>query len=761
MAADNVRLQVILNGIDKLSAPFRAAKEGASSLSKIVSQQKQELLALNKSLDNISGYKKLTDESQTLSNSLVAAKQRLKDLTAQIVSTQNPSKNLKQEFDEARRSVKALEYTQELHNKTLIEAKQRLGDAGKNAGTMAAHERQLRGAIESTNASLNNQNKKLERLQDRQRRIAQHKQAMQSAIMRGAAGYGLVQTASGTLENTLAPAVSAFAELEAAKTQLKVSLMNAKGDVGADFEQIAALATKLGDRLPGTTSDFMNMMTMLKKQGMSSTAILGGLGEAAAYIGVQLKLPSEQAAEFASKMQDATRTQETDMMGLMDVIQRMSGVGVETDNMLQAFMKLSPAMDMVKRQGLDGAKAFAPFIVMMDQAGMRGESAGNAIRKVVQASLNVDKIKDATFGTGISLNFTNGKGEFGGIEKMMSELQKLKKLNTVKRLEVMKGVFGDDAETLQVLAKVIDQGQAGYDSVVKKMQAQADLQQRVNEQLGTLSALWEAASGTFTNTLAVFGEAISPELKSLTQWFGSLSEKLGAFAKEHPGVVRAVVAIIVVLTALMAVIGVVMMGIAAFGAAFALITSPITITVLAVVALIALLATSAYMVYNNWDGIVGGLKALWESLVDVVKSVGNAISIAWDSMIEAISRKLEWIFGKYDALKSALGSGWDWVKEKTGFGGVVNAGKQITAGVAMGAAAAMPLAAAPVQFNGGGMLKAPAVAAGQQAAAPIAITVMPSPGMDEKLLAKEVQKQMSAAQQRDAAAKRSKLSDKD
>lgn len=144
------------------------------------------------------------------------------------------------------------------------------------------------------------------------------------------------------------------------------------------------------------------------------------------------------------------------------------------------------------------------------------------------------KIAKVTKGTGISLDFTNGKGEFGGIEKMYTELAKLQKLNTEQRLKVLKGIFGDDAETLQALNTMISKGQEGYNEFAAKMEAQASLNQRVNEQLGTLSNLWDAATGTFTNFLASMGEAIAPELKSVVTWIGEVNEKLSAWAAKNP-----------------------------------------------------------------------------------------------------------------------------------------------------------------------------------------------------------------------------------
>jgi TP901 family phage tail tape measure protein len=121
---------------------------------------------------------------------------------------------------------------------------------------------------------------------------------------------------------TLLAPVKAYSESENAANQLAGSMMGPGGKVAPEFEKINQLAVALGDRLPGTTADFQNMMTMLRRQGMSAQVILGGLGESAAYLGVQLQMAPTAAAEFAAKLQDATQTSEKDMMNLMDVIQK-------------------------------------------------------------------------------------------------------------------------------------------------------------------------------------------------------------------------------------------------------------------------------------------------------------------------------------------------------------------------------------------------------------------------------------------------------
>ncbi|URV22498.1 baseplate protein [Escherichia coli] len=105
-------------------------------------------------------------------------------------------------------------------------------------------------------------------------------------------------------------------------------------------------------------------------------------------------------------------------------------------NMLSFFTKTSSVLKMVNKDGLQAAQSLAPISVMMDQMGMNGESAGNALRKVIQSGLSVKKIRDvnkvmARQKLGVQLDFTDGKGSFGGLDNMFRQLAKLRKLTDV------------------------------------------------------------------------------------------------------------------------------------------------------------------------------------------------------------------------------------------------------------------------------------------------------------------------------------------
>ena len=358
-------------------------------------------------------------------------------------------------------------------------------------------------------------------------------------------GRGGLAMAAG-LAAGLTLSLRSYAQQEDAATGLKVAMMQANGQVGASFENINKLAIGLGNKLPGTTADFQNMMQMLVRQGIPAENILGGVGEATAYLAVQLKKTPEAAAEFAAKMQDATGTASNDMMGLFDTIQKAFYLGVDDTNMLSFFTKTSSVLKMVNKDGLKAAQGLAPISVMMDQMGMEGESAGNALRKVIQSGLDIKKVREVNKvlggqNLGINLDFTDGKGGFGGLDNLFKQLSKLRKLTDVKRTGVLKALFGDDAETLQVVNALIDKGKDGYDQIQDKMNRQASLNKRVDAQLNTLTNLWDAMTGTAVNGLASIGNVFSGDTKKLITWLGDISEKFGKFAEQNPKVIRGIV----------------------------------------------------------------------------------------------------------------------------------------------------------------------------------------------------------------------------
>ncbi|HCT5134586.1 TPA: phage tail tape measure protein [Aeromonas hydrophila] len=646
-----LKLQILLGAVDKLTAPLKAVSGQSRLTAKDLVDTKKKIRDIETQAGQIEGYKTLGAQIGATKAKLKQAEGSFSELQRKIADTPKPTRLMINELNKAEKALNQLK-TKEGE---MITRHAQMGEAmrksGINTSNLSETQRRLKTDLAAANTVLDSQRAKLGQLADQQKRLNQVKASYrQTQELRGQiAGHGATALATGTAMGmtTLKPVLE-FAKAETSVVDLKVSMMGKGGQVRQEFQAISDLATKLGNKLPGTTADFQNMMSTLIQQGMSAKSILGGLGEATAYLGVQLKMPFDQAALFAAKLQDATGTAEQDMMGLMDTIQRSFYLGVDSGNMLGAFTKLTPAMGILRKSGLEAAKVLAPLVIMADQAGMAGESSGNAYRKVFQMSMNTGKIAKATKGTGLKLNFTDGKGEFAGMENMFAQLAKLKGLNTERRLQVLKGIYGDDAETLQVLELIISKGMDGYRATQKKMADQAALQERVNAQLGTLGSLWDAATGTFTNAMVNFGEAIAPEIKAITEWIAELSERLGNWAKKNPELSNTLMKVGGILSAVTIAFGGLSLAVAAvlgpmaimkltfgilgvkgtfLGKVITLLLAPLKWLTIGIFRLgmamlttpvgwfimgIAAIAGGAYLIYKNWDGIAKWFSELWE-----------------------------------------------------------------------------------------------------------------------------------------------------
>lgn len=725
----SLRLQIVMSAIDKLTRPFTQARASTKELASAVRKSRDALKQIDQTSGKLDGFRKLQAESQKLGDRLTYSRNRMALLSAEMGQMGPPTQRQIVALDKQRLAVQRLEDRQARLQSQTARARAELYRAGISAADAAGATARITRETERYNRQLAEQEKRLRRASEQQRKLAaarstfEKTKSLRTEI--AGTGAGLLATGVATAMPLIAP-IKAYSESEDAATQLSTSMMGPGARILPEFEQINRLALELGDRLPGTTADFQNMMTMLRRQGMSATAILGGLGEATAYLGVQLKMPATEAAEFAAKLQDATGTTEKDMMNLMDVIQKGFYAGVDPGNMLNGYAKISSAMSILKVKGIEAAKAFAPLLVMADQTGMAGESAGNAYRKVFQAAMNRDKVSGANddlkaAGSKVRLNFSDGKGEFAGLDNLYKQLNKLKGLSTEMRLSTLKGIFGDDAETLQVLNIMIEKGIDGYHEANDKLQAQASLRERVDSQLKTLGNKWEAATGSFTNALAAIGGTVAPQLKQMADWLGELAGKLGGFVKAHPQLTSALFKIVGGFALATAALGALAISIAGIIGPLAILRFTLTtvgiklpflsggLSLLCgslkmagnailwlgraamanpVLAILGLIAVAAITIWQNWEtlgpkitglwngisaAVIGALSGMrtwmaskWNEIVADVQFLPERFKAAGSAIIDSI---MTGISDKWDSLKAKLSSLGDllpdWLKSDT------------------------------------------------------------------------------------------------
>ena len=644
----NLELKIIMSATDKASAAFKKLRNAGDVLGQTIDKLEDEMKGYERAQSRLTKRVELTAKTKEQTKALMENRLAQKALKEEITKTGVPTKAQAKALEKLQNEQEKITDTTIRYQNQIEEINKELRKYGAYAADAAKAQELLEKAAKKTETAL----KKQQKAMAAREKAAAAKAQMGDAAMRATTMMYTARGIADTTRNVLSAPVAAYAQSETASTDLRAAMMDNTGKVSAQYKDIDNLATRLGDRLPGTTADFKNLMTMLIRQGMSAQTVLGGTGEAAALLAVQLKKSPEAAAEMAAKLQDATRGTEKEMLAIMDQVQRLYYAGTDDSNILGAFSKLSPALDTLKIKGESAMKMMSPLVGMLDQAGLSGESAGNALRKVFTRMMDTKKINKVTKSAGITLDFTNGKGEFGGFENMYKQLAKLKSLNTEKRLKVLQGIFGDDAETLQALNTMIEKGRAGYDEFSKKLEAQASLNQRVNDQLGTLANLWDAASGTFTNFLAKMGESVAPQLKELTKWIGGINEKLSDWAAKNPETAAAIMK-----TA--AVIGVFLTAVVGIGAALSAVLVPI-----------ALSKFAFFSLFGGMGKAAGGALSLAGTLL---KLGGALAAFGAKALVFLATNPFGWailavgalvaLYVYWDKVQAAFITGWEWLKK--------------------------------------------------------------------------------------------------
>jgi TP901 family phage tail tape measure protein len=515
------------------------------------------------------------------------------------------------------------------------------------------------------------------------------------------AGAGAVVTGFGMYSRSAITTVgSAFADLEDASTRLKSTMMGADGAAGA-FEEVNALAIRLGDLLPGTTADFLQMMSALKSQGISDESILGGVGEATAKMAVLLKKTPSEMAVFAAQLKTALGVADGEMLQFMDTIQRTYFMGVDATQMMYAFGRSGGALKTLGLQGLEAGRALAPLYAMWIKGGVSGETVGTSFATMTSALLDRKKIKGLNEGLskwGIGpLKFTDDKGNFAGVENMIEQFDKLKGLDSTRLNTALKFVFGGGQDQAMA-ATMVKNGVEGYRKQVAAMKAQADLARRVGAVLGTLTNLWEAATGTFTNVLAGVGEAMSDDMKFLIESFGSLAEYLGGIVKDNPEVVKWIGRLALALTAVALVVGPILLGLGTLGGllvsiaagwgvlapiitaagvaltglaavikgvGLAMLANPITLILMGIVAAVMALAYAAKLIHDNWEPIMQWFSDAWSATVGHFLGEAEKVKAEWNALVTWIGEKIQAI---KDMMPDLSGMVPDWMKKVSGEG---------------------------------------------------------------------------------------------
>jgi TP901 family phage tail tape measure protein len=363
---------------------------------------------------------------------------------------------------------------------------------------------------------------------------------MRQGLVMGGVGVAGLQMLRGGIKSA--------GDFEAAMGDLRMTLEELGtdgriniGKLNDELNRSEQLALRLGNALPGTTQDFIEMMSTLKQGGTDVETILGGAGEAVADLAVVTGNVPKQLAEPFSQYVQLFKLNAKETIELTNTLARLRfATGLTPQELIEGskFFQTRAGMPL-GLSGLKGADEGGRLLATLRSFGLEGGIGGRELGGVVvgltfNTKEQQKKLQELKSKHGITLEFFDKKGQWKGFENAFAQMEKLRKLSTEQRLEFGEKLFG--REGMGIASIMMKAGVEGWREINARIDKVPPLQELINQKTATYNAKLEAVQGTFENlratTFTPMLDTLKPALDLANQFTGELQE----FAKENPSI---------------------------------------------------------------------------------------------------------------------------------------------------------------------------------------------------------------------------------
>lgn len=697
MSDNNLRLQVILNAVDKLTRPFRSAQASSKELATAVQQSRARLKELDTQAGSLESFRKLQTENQKLGDRLNYARQRASLLSNELGAMGLPSQRQIVALGRQQLATQRLEERQKKLQQQTALVRAELYRAGISANDGAGATARITRETMRYNQQLSEQEARLKRVGEQQRRMhavrATYSRSLE--VRDRIAGAGASTTAAGVgMGAPVMAAVKSYASMEDAMKGVAKQVNGLRDDNGnrtARFYEMQDAIKAASEKLPMENGavDYAALVEGGARMNVANPndswadqkRDLLAFASTAAKASTAFELPADELSEGLGKIASLYKVPTRNIEQLGDALNYLD------DN---AMSKGADIIDVLQRMGgvadrLDYRKAAAlgSTFLSLGAAPEIAASASNAmVRELSIASMQSNRFMDGMDLLKLKpaeLEKQMTKDAMGTIQRV---LEKVNHLPQDKRLSAMTMLFGKEfGDDAAKLANNLPELQrqlrltAGGDAN-GSMQKESDINK------DSLSAQWLLVKTGAQNAFSSLGETLREPLLSIMNTVKEVTGTFRRWVEENPRLAGGLLKVGAAFAALAVVLGTVMLAVAALlgplalmrlqfsilgikgGGAFGLISSAISGAGKSVVwlgrlmmanpilAAVSLIAMGAIYIWQNWETLGPKFRALWEA-------VSNGVSAAWAIVRQTISQKWTEIISDIAALPEkfkAMGS---------------------------------------------------------------------------------------------------------
>ncbi|EOE7047430.1 phage tail tape measure protein [Enterobacter hormaechei] len=660
--SNNVRIEVLLNAVDRASRPLKAIQNASKSLAGDIRNSQTTLRDLNAQASRIDGFRKASAQLAVTGQSLNKAKQEAAALAVQFKNTENPTKAQARAMEAAKKSAADLQLKYNGLRQSVQRQRTELAQAGINTRTLSADERRLKTSISETTAQLNRQREALARVSQQQAKLSRVKERYQtgkslagSAAAAGAAGVGIATAGTMAGVKLLMPGYS-FAQKN---SELQAVLGVDKQS--PEMEALRKQARQLGDNTAASADDAASAQIIIAKSGGDADAI-----QAATPVTLNMALSNQRSMEenaaLLTGMKSAFQLSNDQIAHIGDVLSMtMNKTAADFDGLSDALTYAAPV---AKNAGVS-IEQTAAMVGALHDAKITGSMAGTGSRAILsRLQAPTGKAFEAIKELGVKTSDARGNTRpiFSILKEMQRSFEK-NNLGTSQRGEYMKTIFGEEASSAAAVLMT-----AASTGKLDKLTAAFKASDGKTEEL--VKIMQDNLGGDFKEFQSAY-EAVGTDLfdqqndalRKLTQTATRYVLKLDGWITRNKSLATTIGVVAGGALALIGVIGgigliawPVVMGINAIIAATGLLGTVFTVAggaivtavgaiSLPVVAVAGAVVAGALLIRKYWEpisaffsGVVEGLKAAFAPVAEIF----SPLTPVFDSIIEKLRGVWQW-----------------------------------------------------------------------------------------------------------------------
>lgn len=658
---NNLQLTVLLNAIDKISAPLRNASKQVSALSQKLKENKAIRAQLTKQdKETEAAIKKYAATLNPLKNKLGAvnqelaqAQQKAKHYAQQLATAKNPTNEFRDKVLRAQQAVEKLKTEQTQAALKLRQARQELNASGLSAKTLAQRQDELKSKLKGVNQQIKQQETALAKLNAKQAAYNRYRGQVETLkeVSGKAQMVGAQASAAGsTITAPIAKSVNDFMQFEDAMVGVARQVQGLKDDSGnftAEFDEWKKKIQALSTELPLTTVEIANMiesaarMDVPKEQledfvrlnTQMATAFDAAnpdeLVEQFGKVTKNFKLSSAASRELADAinyLDDNAISKGTEIIGFMNRVSGISGIAKITEKNMAALGSILQTAGAAEEQSA---------------------TAVNAIFTRLSSASKKKPVRNALAAMGLSAS----KVELGMAKDaqgtLMQIVETIKKMPEHKRLGFIADLVGTEhTKTLALLVSNTEEWRRQIE-LANSETAKGSMGREFDTRMKALSSTWGVFKNKLFNLNSTIGGTLAPTLDNLLKKIGGLIDKGNKWIQDHPKLAKNILLVAGAIGGSLTVFGAL-----AFMLSFVL--YPVARLILGLSKLNILLPKFGGQIKN-----VGGAVARWLlsplKLMPYILSLGGAAFIGAALLIYKFWEPIKAFFGGFfEGLKSGL-----------------------------------------------------------------------------------------------------------